>query len=196
MLEHVHVADLEDGLSSTPDIERNSEPWTSANEDLLRCWCEAWSLASEEHACEHHRYHRWQTGVALPSVALPLILSPISNTYKNSDCDGSGQRTKDVLIMFGFIACSVLSATNVYFHWGITSEAHLTVSRRYSDLVSDTEEMLAKLRCFRLGAAVSLRTLKDRSDHLLQFSPPLPYSSMRRKKCLLESRHPPVSDGR
>ncbi len=159
---------------SPPDEERDAEPWTRSNEDLLRSWCSNWSKANRDHAAQHETFSLWQNRVALPSVALPLVFSPLSNTFRQSNCDSAGQQTKDVLVMVGFVLCSITSALNAYFKWGVTGEKHLAASRQYADLVSDTEEILAKLRRHRPHAAVTLRTLKDRSDHLMQWAPPLP----------------------
>lgn len=167
--------------NSPPDEERDAEPWTRANEELLRLWCNDWSKATVDHAIQHESYTKWQNRFAIPSVALPLVLSPISSTTRPSDCEGAEQHARDTLVVLGFIACSITSALNAYFEWGVTGEKHLTASRRYADLVSDTEEILAKLRRHRANAAVTLRTLKDRSDNLLQWSPPLPISTRRRK---------------
>jgi hypothetical protein len=126
--------------------------------------------------------------VALPSVALPLIFSPLSNAINERDCEE--QQSKDLLLTAGFILCSITSALNAYFKWGVTGEKHLAASRQYADLVSDTEEVLAKLRKHRPHAAITLRTLKDRSDHLMQWAPPLPLK-MRRTRAEVCSFHPP-----
>ena len=169
-------ADDKQSNTSSPDDERDGEQWTRSNENLLRVWCEAWATATKEHARQHRVLVTWQTRVALPSVALPLIFSPLSNTMKHSDCEGEGQRAKDIVIMVGFIACSISSAASAYFQWGVVGERHLLASRRYADLISDTEEILAKQRRHRSDVAIALRTLKDRSDYLLLSAPPLPVS--------------------
>jgi len=156
--------------SSTSDRERIAEQWKERNETLLYEWLGTWKVSAECHALEYESYQKWQNFVALPSVLLPLIFSPLARFIPTS-CTPEGIEMRSFILAGGFIACACVSALNAYCKWGVTAEQHLTSSKRYGDLVSDVEELLTKSRKDRSQAAVVLRTLKMKNDNLSQESP-------------------------
>lgn len=159
---------------SSPDAVRSTEPWTRSLEELLRSWCKIWRIRGDLHLQQSEIYSKWQTGLAIPCVALPLIFAPVSSGFSAHDCNDAALRAKDLSLAVGFIACSVTAAFNAFFRWGETSIKHMDAGRHYMKLVSDAEEILAMERRHRPEAVLAMRTLKIGSDSILRVSPLIP----------------------
>lgn len=166
---------LFEATDSTSDVERLVEPWKRELENLLRQWAISWKQKSNCHANVSEQYNKWQTILALPCVALPLVFTPLTSTTSQSSCtDPHELQLQNLLTVVGFVSCSVFSAINAYFRWGELAVSHNDASWRYGKLVTECEELLATERRFRPQAETTLRTLKVRGDDLLATAPLLP----------------------
>ena len=64
-------------IPTGPENIREDEPWSEANERLLRSWSMVWSAKTEAHAAAEVK-NKWQHRILqIPHVLIPLILAPI-----------------------------------------------------------------------------------------------------------------------
>lgn len=171
-MSNVSVVGVNTEISSTStlDDEREAERWQRKNENILYEWLGEWKSAAESHAQCYESYSMWQNVVAVPSVVLPLVCTPLS-FINHRDCSSIESTVYMSSNVMGFVVCACIAALNAYCGWGIIAEKHLISSKRYHDLVSDVEEILSKHKKDRDRAAVVLRTLKLKSAHLLEEAP-------------------------
>lgn len=161
-------------IHSSPDAMRNAAPWTHQVETLLNEWCKIWRVRANLHLHQSEAYANWQSCLAIPCVALPLLFAPVSSGFSSYSCNAAELKTKDLTLAVGFIACSVSSALNAFFKWGEESVKHREAGKHYLQLISDVEELLAMHRKHRPELSVTLRTLKMTSEGILKTAPLIP----------------------
>jgi len=110
------------------------------------------------------KYKKLRTLWGLPPIFIPLIMAPLSQTFKYSPIIS-------YISMVAFIISGLTSSIGQYFNYGKKTEQHYTTKNSYADLITDIKEELAKSRINRREAAVCMSSFKMRFDVINKEAP-------------------------
>ena len=117
------------------------EPWSDANEELLRSWGSRWSALAEAHETAEAWKRRCAFMLQLPTIIIPLLLTPLL---------ARGVVTEDSPVgMALLVGSGVCSGLQTLLDWGRLSEKHAHTADKFKDLTTDLQELLAKARVYR-----------------------------------------------
>ena len=102
----------------------------------------------------------------LPSLILPAVLSPLSQTLKD-------EYYISYINCSGFILVGIFSCILAFFNYGKRSEQFFNVEGRFRDLITDINECLCKHPNNRGECSMVLRTFRMRFDTLNESIPNL-----------------------
>ena len=146
------------------DAVRLEESWTVDNEWLLRRWMASWKQQRSAHSAAAGRQRRLSYIIAVPSAALPMLASPLAAA---NVMNGPGAA-------LAFACSGLLAALNGIFQFAVTAAGHQDATQHYSELITDTEELLCKGRKYRPDCDLTINDLKRRWDCLIMYSPAVP----------------------
>lgn len=148
------------------DTGRDEEPWDTPTEDLIKEWresCSSLAAAHEQSARTCKRKHVWY---GLPSLMIPMVMTPLSAALKDQDWISYFEMT-------AFMCTAVTTAMVQFFNFSGKSERHFSFSARYADLVTDIDQELAKPRHFRQQVDTFSLKVKMTYDALNNSAPDL-----------------------
>jgi len=147
------------------DVDREEEQWNDQNERLLQAWAKEWYLRKQRHDGASLRWQYLHYTLSIPATILPMIIAGCWGHIPPDEADWTATVTMTM--------SSILSGLLTFLEPAAQVEKHAHASHRYSDLVSDIEEILTKERCFRADVDLVVQGMKMRSDALLRYSPPV-----------------------
>ena len=153
-------------FSLSIDTGRKEEPWLDPKEELLTRWKNSCSRAAEthrRHAVRCRLYHRL---AGLPTIILPLVMTPVSSILRQ-------QWWISYLEATAFMMTGTSTALVQFFDFSGRMQAHSSFSSRYSDIVTDIEQELAKPRAHRQQVDTFSLRIKMWYDSLNQTAPEL-----------------------
>jgi len=155
---------LRDNIGEGPDSTgRTEEPWSAKNERLLCEWAKEWHEREIFHSRDHIWWKRFFYILNIPASTLPLIVAGFWGDLPESEGNFLATAT--------MTASGILSAIVTLLKPEAVAERHLYASHRYSDLISDVEEILVKNSCYRPDVDRTVLAFKIRSDSLLRGCP-------------------------
>lgn len=157
------------GAEETANEERQSmsvrEDWNTKTETLLMTWSISWDAKSIAHG-KAESSKRWgHSCLQIPTVLVPILLAPLlSSQYVNE---------QSPCVVFALIISGLTGALQSILQLERKSEQHAQAAFRYSDLLTDAEEILSKGRAFRPPMDVTIQKFKMRMDSAERYSPPV-----------------------
>ena len=139
------------------DEPGDEEPWLDEPEDLLISWKETCEDNSAAHLHKGYSLKGWNDFVGIPTMAIPLVMAPLSSALKSDPFVGNYIGYVEVV---GFVVTGLAAGLLQYHNYGAKAEKHFNYSARYADLVTDIDHELSKPRKFR--QQVDTFTLKTR----------------------------------
>lgn len=148
------------------DLKRVEEPWNTAQEELIDKWRTACDDLSVKHQISAESCKKKHSFYGLPSLIIPLLMTPISATFKD-------ESWISYIEMSAFMLSGVASAMLQFYNFSGKKERHFAFSARYADLVTDIEQEMAKPRQFRQEVDTFSLKIKMLYDALNRSAPDL-----------------------
>lgn len=157
----------------TPDIQE-SDPWTKKLDKYASTMRTIALTKAYFHTETGHYYRMLEIKWGLPTVVVPAIFGPLVLMLSlHKECNDV-YHVSDYVSSLGFIITGVTSAINGFFRFGNRSALHHMYSAKYSDIVTDIDVELARMKKFRLPADVFSTAIKIRFDNLVFGEPVIP----------------------
>ena len=158
---------LDIGMDDNSDAQRSEEAWGQRNEQFCLQWLRGWSKRAELHRQAAAHCASMSHRVVVPSILLPLIMTPLSGFLEREDTNTT------FVVPAGFMVCAMLSTVVSYFKFDKLSVEHASKCHKYEDLISDMQVELNKSRRYRRQVDVFITEVKMRSDALDRNGPDL-----------------------
>lgn len=149
------------------EVTRAEETWSWEHEELLRLWAVEWRERRDIHDTSRRSWRRCQFLLGVPCTVLPLVVAGI---WGNLPPDEGNVLATSTMVLSG-----CLSGVLNHLKPDTEAEKHTHASYRYSDMLSDVEELLSKERRYRADVDITVQMYKMRSDTLLRVSPEIDY---------------------
>lgn len=150
---------------ASPDVPREQESWTTVTESLLFAWSTTWEQKCKAHeeaeawARKHYRL------LQIPTVLIPIALAPVLAAKMVAE--------DSAVVVVMLILSALTGALQPILGLERKSEQHAQAAFKYSDLITDAEELLAKERRFRAPSNETVSKFKMRMDAAARYSPPV-----------------------
>jgi len=150
-------------------VGRFREEWNSKAEALLMTWSTAWDAKAEAHGVAEAN-KRWRhLCLQVPTVLVPIALAPLLSSQFISE--------QSPIVVISLVMAGLTGALQSILQLERKSEQHAQAAFRYSDLLTDAEEVLCKERLFRPPMDVTISKFKMRMDSAERYSPPVVLTS-------------------
>ena len=140
------------------EIDSDSS-WNDETESYIReilADCQKAARAHEEAGYSAKSAHaRW----AFPGMLIPTVAAPVVGTFKE-------QWWCPYVSMCSMVMVAVCNGFSNFYNFGEKSQQHFNFAGRYSDVVTDIKESLAKSKHKRASGQVVMRTVKMKYDAL------------------------------
>lgn len=166
----------------------HEESWNTTIEDYLsnvRQSCKEHSRLNNDSG---YHFKRLKTRFGLPTVLIPIIMSPLSLMVGWMTEDTCQTITAaDYLSTLGFLAAGVTSAMCQFYDYGDRSKDHFNVSLLFDTILSDIDLELTKARSYRTQADVFLTKISQKMSEALHLEPVIPSAVLKKNDTTLEA---------
>lgn len=172
-----NLASIDDrGEVSVIPVQADDYEWsdtlTAYVEEILES---AESKSSAHDRCGHH-FHRLDVRWGIPSVCIPVILSPLSaianSIYGPREC--GDMLPGEYISSGGLLLTGLLAAYYGFFKFSARSANHFNFASKYADIASDIRTELCKPPHRRVSGDVFVTSIRGDVDNLCLNEPVIP----------------------
>ena len=120
--------------------------------------------AAEAHEAAGHRAKKRHSWCAFPAMLIPSVSAPIVGVCRDDDWSS-------YFAVSSLVLTAAFNGFSTFFNFGEKSQKHFNFAGRYSDIVTDIQECLCKVKSKRVPGQVALRTFKMQYDSLALSAP-------------------------
>ena len=125
---------------NTSDVLREEELWTTESEKFLIEWMTAMCVKSKAHDKSYKKFKKYNNVLALPTILLPLILSPLTGYITDFP----------IISSLMLISTGVLSGINSFFNFSKKSQQNNEYSNLYAQLAREIKIEVRRPSRFRM----------------------------------------------
>jgi hypothetical protein len=167
---------------------RNEEPWNNRLENYIKHMRDVADSLSHLHEQTGYHFKKRKNWVGLPSVLIPIIMSPISLMLASEN-----SKSLPFVNAFCFMLTGIFTGVYSFFKYGEKMERHFAFSARYADIVTDIEAELIKERRLRVSSDVMTLKVKMSIDNLNNTSPVIPQNLLNKeRKIMSKDEYDPI----
>lgn len=156
----------EETSQASEDRIRAEEPWDERNEALVGGWLNDTKTKVQLHSKSGYIFKHKNVKWGLPSVIIPVIMSPISLMVTGNNSD----TIKAVM----FLLVGLFTGVHSFFKYGEQSQKHFNHASRYEELVNNIAVEMHKHRAFRTQADVFIAKTQSHLHTLNDSAPIIP----------------------
>ena len=149
---------------SNDDDDDSEISWTQDVEDYIRDLLKKSEDAAEAHEAAGHRAKKRHSWCAFPAMLIPSVSAPIVGVCRDDDWSS-------YFAVSSLVLTAAFNGFSTFFNFGEKSQKHFNFAGRYSDIVTDIQECLCKVKSKRVPGQVALRTFKMQYDSLALSAP-------------------------
>jgi hypothetical protein len=135
------------------------EKYTIHNESLLKHWLKTSRENSSLHNLKGKSFKKKHEWVALPSILLPIVFTPIAGVLVNVE----GMQYANVAVLG---VTGILVGVHNFFDYARKSQKHFEYEAKYADLVTTIMVELSKTRDIRIRADRFIEMVQSKVDSL------------------------------
>jgi hypothetical protein len=166
----IHVEDYENEDDDTPkdsstssDIAREEEKWSSKNEVYLQQIRDKCTEKSKAHDMSSHKNKKFYIYASIPTIILPLVLAN-TTSYIPTDYN--------FVEPLGLTCIAIINGLKTLFNFSKKTEVHNTFAGKYSEIADDITTQLSRGKRFRIALDVYLERITS-SVRILDASAPM-----------------------
>ena len=159
---------------------REEEEWSDSSEEYLKQIMESCQEKATIHEKAGYIFKAKNTNWGLPSILLPVIMTPVTILIGGGACDVS--EAAKYVNAAAFLMTGLITGVISFFKFGEKMATHFNYSAKYGDLSSDIHSEISKNIKYRLQVDVFRTKIEMRMESLANFEPVLPRSLLEQHK--------------
>lgn len=164
---------IENNDSTSSDVIRDEEPWTSRGECLIFKWNKDINMSKKMHEESGYYYKKMRKRWGLPAIVLPAVMAPFSAVFADSVWIKYVNVTSFMIVAF-------MSGIDSFFSFATRKERHFNHASRYAELATTIESELLKKKRFRIQSDVFTTQIRMRYDMLNTIAPIIPMGILKK----------------